>query len=407
MRASSRPKNSSTNLRATCVESTRSAGAWKEPTFSAREWRSATEPALGAHGSCTWTKSSGAIVSTSSIVRAMSTGGAGLIAARGCRRTAARRRRARARRRRGRTAPPAAPARPGSACRDSRTSSGERDGASNSTRCPRSASSRETSAANVPTSFASSNGCGATWAMAKRSGTSRSITEAALRPSRTRCAAADPREPDGGHQVQRRDRELRQHLGSRRDLPQHPRRRPRTLVVRPPCGAASQIDIASESAARRQLSIDGALNRVAERPGAARRRIAEHAVAVVARRLPPEQAANDRSRRASTNPAAARGRASPRRRRVEPRHAVALTIPRIRVTSAGGPWSGGRSPRSTCRWRRRARRGRIDTVDERERRIGRPDAPRCTSISVPSGRTARACEVSPWHRSRACAVPKT
>ena len=32
------------SVRATCVESTRSAGAWNEPTFSAREWRSATEP---------------------------------------------------------------------------------------------------------------------------------------------------------------------------------------------------------------------------------------------------------------------------------------------------------------------------------------------------------------------------
>ena len=74
-----RPKNSSTNLRATWVLSTRSAGAWKEPTFSARLCRSATLPALGAHGSCTCTKSSGATDSTSSIVRAMSTGGAGLM----------------------------------------------------------------------------------------------------------------------------------------------------------------------------------------------------------------------------------------------------------------------------------------------------------------------------------------
>ena len=36
MRASIRPKNSSTNLRATCVDSVRSAGAWNEPTFSER-----------------------------------------------------------------------------------------------------------------------------------------------------------------------------------------------------------------------------------------------------------------------------------------------------------------------------------------------------------------------------------
>ena len=41
VRASRRPKNSSTTRRATWVESTRSAGAWNDPTFSAREWRSA------------------------------------------------------------------------------------------------------------------------------------------------------------------------------------------------------------------------------------------------------------------------------------------------------------------------------------------------------------------------------
>ena len=74
-----RPKKSSTNLRATWVLRTRSAGAWNEPTLSAREWRSATEPALGAHGSWTCTKSSGATISASSIVRAMSIGGAGAI----------------------------------------------------------------------------------------------------------------------------------------------------------------------------------------------------------------------------------------------------------------------------------------------------------------------------------------
>ena len=77
MRASRRPKNSSTKRRATCVESTRSLGAWKEPTLSAREWRSATDDALGANGSCTCTKSSGASASASSIVRPMSTGGDG------------------------------------------------------------------------------------------------------------------------------------------------------------------------------------------------------------------------------------------------------------------------------------------------------------------------------------------
>ena len=78
LRASSRPKNSSTKRRATWVESTRSAGAWNVPTLSEREWRSATDDALGANGSCTCTKSGGAPESASSIVREMSTGGAGI-----------------------------------------------------------------------------------------------------------------------------------------------------------------------------------------------------------------------------------------------------------------------------------------------------------------------------------------
>ena len=78
LRASRRPKNSSTKRRATWVESTRSAGAWNVPTLSEREWRSATDDALGANGSWTWTNSIGAAVSASSIVREMSTGGAGI-----------------------------------------------------------------------------------------------------------------------------------------------------------------------------------------------------------------------------------------------------------------------------------------------------------------------------------------
>ena len=78
LRASRRPKNSSTKRRATWVESTRSAGAWKLPTLRDREWRSATDEALGANGSCTWTNSGGATVSASSIVREMSSGGAGI-----------------------------------------------------------------------------------------------------------------------------------------------------------------------------------------------------------------------------------------------------------------------------------------------------------------------------------------
>ena len=49
-------------MRATWVETTRSVGAWKLPTLSAREWRSATLATLGANGSCTWQMSSAAAV---------------------------------------------------------------------------------------------------------------------------------------------------------------------------------------------------------------------------------------------------------------------------------------------------------------------------------------------------------
>src|SRR3954447_25397998 len=173
-----RPKNSSTNLRATCVESTRSAGLWKEPTFSAREWRSATDPADGAHGSCTCTKSSCAMPSASSIVRAMSTGGEGLMPLRDALNSSSPTPSVR-------TPPSGSNRSPGFSraarisLRDSRTNSDDRDGASSRTRCPRSASSRETSVANAPTSFASSSGCGATWAMAKRSATPREDSQAA------------------------------------------------------------------------------------------------------------------------------------------------------------------------------------------------------------------------------------
>ena len=53
VRASRRPKKLSTNRRARSVESSLSLGEWKEPTFSAREWRSAAFEVLGANGSCT------------------------------------------------------------------------------------------------------------------------------------------------------------------------------------------------------------------------------------------------------------------------------------------------------------------------------------------------------------------
>ena len=59
------------------VESSRSVEEWKEPTFSAREWRSAALDVLGANGSCTCTKSSSTVLSSSSIVRATSIGSAG------------------------------------------------------------------------------------------------------------------------------------------------------------------------------------------------------------------------------------------------------------------------------------------------------------------------------------------
>ena len=182
-----RPKNSSTNLRATWVLRTRSAGAWKEPTLSARLCRRATLPALGAHGSCTCTKSSGATRRARPRSCARCRSAARARSPCGRRRTAARRRRARARRRRGRRATSGCSRAARISLRDSRTSCGLREGASSSTRWPRSASSRETSAANVPTSFASSSGCGATWAMAKRSATSGQDSQGA---SRARCASS-------------------------------------------------------------------------------------------------------------------------------------------------------------------------------------------------------------------------
>ena len=173
VRASSRPKNSSTNRRATWVDSTRSVGAWKEPTLSARECRSATDDALGANGSCTCTKSSGATVSTSSIVRATSTGGAG----RPPRRCS------------GSSSPTPSTRTPPSgsnsvsgfsraariSLRESRTSARDREGASTSSRWPRAASSFASSPANAFTSCSSSHAWGVTCAMAYRSGTGRRI----------------------------------------------------------------------------------------------------------------------------------------------------------------------------------------------------------------------------------------
>ena len=166
VRASRRPKNSSTKRRATCVESTRSAGAWKEPTLSEREWRSATDAALGANGSWTCTKSGGAVDSASSIVREMSSGGAGIAP-----------RRAPAS---GSSSPTpstrTSPSGPNSSPerirrRESRTSAVECVGASTTTRWPSAASSPDNASTNALTSCSSSQGYGETCAMEKRSGT--------------------------------------------------------------------------------------------------------------------------------------------------------------------------------------------------------------------------------------------
>ena len=76
VRPSRRPNSRSTTGRATWVDTKRSVGEWKVPTFSAREWRSAALAALGANGSCTCTKSSSARSMNSSIERDTSSGSA-------------------------------------------------------------------------------------------------------------------------------------------------------------------------------------------------------------------------------------------------------------------------------------------------------------------------------------------
>jgi hypothetical protein len=167
VRASSRPKKRSTKRRATWVEITRSVGAWKEPTLRAREWRSATEEALGANGSCTWTKSNAVRVSASSIVRATSSGGAGGVPRRaGASGSSSPTPRTATSPSAGRTSPARIRR------RDSRTRSGDREGASTTGRCPRAASASETHRTNALTSWSSSQGCGVTWATVKEGLTS-------------------------------------------------------------------------------------------------------------------------------------------------------------------------------------------------------------------------------------------
>ena len=75
VRASRRPKKLSTKRRARASRAAARLEEWKEPTFSAREWRSAEREVLGANGSCTWTKSSATEPAVPS-VRATSIGSA-------------------------------------------------------------------------------------------------------------------------------------------------------------------------------------------------------------------------------------------------------------------------------------------------------------------------------------------
>ena len=132
------------------------------PTFSACEWRSAAEDALGANGSWTWTKSSSARSSSSSSVRETSSGSE-----------------TEPPRRNGSDCPTASTeALPGSAksasgfdasawtfARPSRTSSRESDGATTTTRWPRAQSSSESRSTKRLTSWCCSHGHGVTCAI--------------------------------------------------------------------------------------------------------------------------------------------------------------------------------------------------------------------------------------------------
>src|SRR5919106_2072094 len=164
VRPSSRPKTSSTILRATWVETKRSVVEWNVPTFSAREWRSAADEADGANGSCTWTKSSSVRPSRSSRVRDTSSGSE-----------------TEPPRRNGRLCPTAiSETQPGSAnmasgsersalilARPSRTSSRDPDGVTTRTLCPRRHSSSERRSTKRLTSWCCSQGQGVTCAIEK------------------------------------------------------------------------------------------------------------------------------------------------------------------------------------------------------------------------------------------------
>ena len=189
MRTSSLPKKSSNTLRATWVETTRSAVEWNVPTFSDRECRRATEETPGPKGSCTWTKSNPPCSSSCSTVRealavterlplrlplptgtacpGAMTGGAPADTRRSGSRSSA-----------------------ATAARDSRISARDSDGATTTTSWPRPRISVASRSTYRFTSPCCSQAYGETWAMRKRSavtargyGTQRGRPEAAPRTS--------------------------------------------------------------------------------------------------------------------------------------------------------------------------------------------------------------------------------
>ena len=179
LRASSRPKKISTRGRATCVESARSVGSWKVPTFSEWEWRRAVEAADGMKGSCTWTMSSSTASSRISVVRLMSSGtgatrGLGPSDSIGSPEPRARTGGPSPPRRVPFQLEPKAVAGRSRAARmsffDSRTAVRDSEGAAISTRCPRSASSAATLPANSLTSWRTSHGNGEKCAIDRGSG---------------------------------------------------------------------------------------------------------------------------------------------------------------------------------------------------------------------------------------------
>ena len=172
-------------MRAIWVETNRSVVEWNVPTFSACEWRSAADAALGANGSCTWRKSSSARSSSSSIVRDTSSGSDTEPPLRN-----------------GSDCPTASTeAHPGSAqsasgsdfialtvARPSRISSRESDGATTTTRWPRLHSSSDSRSTKRLTSWWCSQGHGVTCAKSTRGEYGAGVPEwARPRRLRSRC----------------------------------------------------------------------------------------------------------------------------------------------------------------------------------------------------------------------------